>query len=1455
MSETDSHLAVAKAKLDRAIAKLNEELAACSAKKKATIPRLEVQQIASGCESIAGTQDPSSLVEKLILLNISADDSETKSKSESFIRKASDFLDQLVPLISVALGIVGRILNGSTMAVPVTAITNGTCFLLELAAKEKERKDQFLAELDRISYQARRVHELQRHPEDAIIPLMREKCLNLLTAIVGFLSGGLKYLGQNIFKQIGKSLFMGAEVWKGCISNLHLACEEYDQALLLQIASTVIAQSQKAVVQSTEDGEFRKWLTPSTSENDAKLMANLAQRAEGTLQWVLELPEFREWRLGDASAAAKTLWFTGLPGTGKSTVSAYLYDLLMPQYPEDIVLSFFCKRGTPGLTTAFNMVRTLCYQLATKEQFYRKFLQEKPRLPEGDSKEDLIFFFNTLIKEPLSSGPKERTIFILLDGLDELEDSKPLPDTGPASYNTKSEIEILLEQLVTLPRVKILVASRQLPELNSILSKSGTVRHITGADNAADIEKYVEHRVEKSPKLRSGFSEIKLDPVQFFSSKANGIFLWASVVLDVLERAPSTKSFKQALDEVPPTMNSIYDDIFARAEQRRTLNLMLEVLRWTVILPNPFTVRQMAVAAEISLGDKVLDMEDFLRTECGALLNLVPTLGARTGSDKSLEIHIGHETFQAWLAEKFGPQVRWRAHGKAARTCLLYLLNEPSDDSLRLHAITRWRWHLRLSMGIKDREFAEPLTALEGGTPLPQADAAEIFGLLYKFLSSTAAEQWVEYHTARESHSLELFWETHNTCVEIAAWCRTNKEALLDQAIDQLNLEGVELSNLKTWRDTVDDLQTITRMIWPRICHAWLWNTSYDWWTVFWALRSLNRLHIYGHDPTLQEETPRARALVATESELIEKNAKSTNWKKEGELRGSILLHLANTVRIEEAEGITRERCGAITAAGGFDDMSGVCSANLSIFLYQLAIRSETPEGRAALLEEAQTAIQDAIDEDPDGAPRNYYHLGKLYEAARPPQPELALKAYRAAVERDPNHTTDARCEVYQAQEDAFLAQSPPAYAEAAELLERAIADDPANAGNRWFHHLFEAHKKRGDPAAARDTYKRLIAFDPTWHSYWEQIANTYIDTDEFERKRSFNWRSWCDTLAEAASEDPSYADVYWRHWESKAEELAGYQAFEIAVDILSYGVETTAARTDRFAQEAYAQFLFRLGETLCLKGDWEAAVAPLEEAVSRVDEWRLRTGLKLLAFAHMALESWDEARAVAEKRLKGDDDGTEHLAHALLGETCLLEGKPANAIREYKSAIRILERWVAKRAEAKGVADNPKELLNDDLGLYYIDLALVYDNLGRTDQALATFHKALPHVRHEVENCVSMRTLHKSMWRTEGRWHARLAWLLEQLDSRDPKIVEEYELAVWVFQRTVYTEDDFVEITEGREAEAALERIRRGEKWVRPGDEAFKNARMRARISLLRTNWGIDAMDEVQKERSRGRT
>jgi len=274
----------------------------------------------------------------------------------------------------------------------------------------------------------------------------------------------MRYLKHGFFMKVAKSLVLGPEVWQDSIKNLHLAYEEYDQALLLQIAYSINSQQIQTREASLvlKDDAFFEWLAPSVWEVEAQLLANRMQRADGTLGWVLELEEFRRWRVGNLEntglTPTQTLWLNGLPGTGKSTIAAYVYDLLLHQYPDATILHFFCKSGTPGLTTTHNIVRTLCHQLTQKDAFYQRYLQDKPELPSAGRCENVVLLFNTLIKVPLSKGPQDSDIFILLDGLDELEDTSA--QAGQSSYTSKTEIETLLEALVQIPRAKIFVTSR-----------------------------------------------------------------------------------------------------------------------------------------------------------------------------------------------------------------------------------------------------------------------------------------------------------------------------------------------------------------------------------------------------------------------------------------------------------------------------------------------------------------------------------------------------------------------------------------------------------------------------------------------------------------------------------------------------------------------------------------------------------------------------------------------------------------------------------------------------------------------------------------------------------------------------------------------------------------------------------------------------------------------------------
>jgi tetratricopeptide (TPR) repeat protein len=244
------------------------------------------------------------------------------------------------------------------------------------------------------------------------------------------------------------------------------------------------------------------------------------------------------------------------------------------------------------------------------------------------------------------------------------------------------------------------------------------------------------------------------------------------------------------------------------------------------------------------------------------------------------------------------------------------------------------------------------------------------------------------------------------------------------------------------------------------------------------------------------------------------------------------------------------------------------------------------------------------------------------------------------------------------------------------------------------------------------------------------------------------------------------------------------------------------------------------LGETLVQAGRWRDALAPLGEAAACLEDvglWQKRDGLQPLAWTHLALGRWDEARAAADKRLALPDDPrwgdyNRHQGQGVRAACAWFEGNPAEAAREFKAAIRMLGDELiklARRSGTKGAHASSggggdghgasSDIRDEEMGWYLVDLGLVLGRLDRPDQAQAVFRRAPPHVQHEVQVRLQKRAANGCMWRREGREHARLAWVLEQLDVADPRVVEEYKLALWSFRTTLTAEDDWGRGRRGR--------------------------------------------------------
>jgi tetratricopeptide (TPR) repeat protein len=1150
----------------------------------------------------------------------------------------------------------------------------------------------------------------------------------------------------------------------------------------------------------------------------------------------LQLEKFKDWRLSDktGSTPASTFWINGFPGVGKSTISAYVCDLLVQQYPENPILYFFCKNGAPRLNTAHDIVRTMAYQLSETYPTYRRYLQTIQPIPRYQSSEKVIYLFEELIKKPLLQELRDSDIFIVLDGLDELETTSS--STHDAIYNRKLDIEVLLEHLVLLPRIKILVTSRSAPELMKILGESGATHTITRGDNAQDITTYSETRVTKSPRLSRGFQEIEKDPIKYFADKSNGIFLWAAIVLDILERAVTIKEFSEALENPPSALNNLYDQVFTRAKASGNYGWIKEILNWTLVAQKPFTTEQMKKAVELSTGDKLFEIETLLRSECGSLLELIPVLGTEHG--KEYEVHIGHETLQVYLTGTGSNDVLFskiEGHGKAALGCLRYLLGaESSEDCFHLYATEQWRWHMRKSMGrdSDEQRWGSEIEFVDSGDSLPPELARSILICLYQLFTTEKVDLWLE-HEGRKGYNCSFYEVVRDTCEFVGDWYSSNIAAFEDPS-DFSGSDCVDnLGTFNTWRLGIPSSESIGSALWPRCCHIWLWNTWPRWWDVFWAYESLMKLDVWTHHSTAPDST--LTGMMETEKN-IRSEAIAKGYKQNQKIIGRINVRNANVGRHFEKKGSHNTFMNIFTA-GGADELSGACQSNLAVGCYYTGSYCRGLIADTAL-EGGIVRIQDALDENPYDFPRNYETLGRLYESQSQEKYYLAVEAYQRGIEIDPEHLTGCRNQYYLLKRTQLIERENPDYDATIELLEEAIKEDPENAMSNYMHLLADLYKKKGDLDGTRKSLRASIAFNPSCsYNKWDNLADTYIaNINNFEDASNLDRRNWCDVFAEAAVQDPSHAFSYWDRWVSKAESLEHIHHFQAAIDMLEYGIQKTSEIESLSSKAARPKFELSLGNTLCSKAEWTSAVAVLEDALKHEKESNARDSIYMsTGRAYLSCERYNEAEQAFLKLLDlsyNFPDGRAHLA-----EVYLLSGRYPQALKEYKTVIQ--QESQAFKTWKEDENYHYREYRDLSEGRAWLNLGCVYDRMKRPERAVDCFKRAIALFEFAVEEIITPPD-REEIWRWHGRVLASLAWLYERVDGDSERAEKTYAWAVKRFESTVWKEDDELQNSDWREAEQAWERVKRGEKWMFPGEEADVERRKRYRALKFRSDWCV---------------
>jgi Cdc6-like AAA superfamily ATPase len=155
------------------------------------------------------------------------------------------------------------------------------------------------------------------------------------------------------------------------------------------------------------------WLSPI---DYAELQSDTFRKHQkGTGEWFLKFTPFIEWLKGKK----KTLFCSGIPGTGKTMIASIVVNLLKTSFPDDKTGKAFvyCIYKRQDNQEVDDLLASLLGQLAVwqsivpksiRELYYKHQQGEKPRLSRNEIREALCDIVKTY----------SRT-FIIIDALDE----------------------------------------------------------------------------------------------------------------------------------------------------------------------------------------------------------------------------------------------------------------------------------------------------------------------------------------------------------------------------------------------------------------------------------------------------------------------------------------------------------------------------------------------------------------------------------------------------------------------------------------------------------------------------------------------------------------------------------------------------------------------------------------------------------------------------------------------------------------------------------------------------------------------------------------------------------------------------------------------------------------------------------------------------------------------------
>jgi ankyrin repeat protein len=366
-------------------------------------------------------------------------------------------------------------------------------------------------------------------------------------------------------------------------------------------------------------------------------------RVAGTCEWITQNVGYRAWLNSNSGSSnnddTRLLWISGGPGKGKTMMSVFLTEELERRtvsIDNAELAFFFCSAQDEKRNTAIAVLRGLVHQILNKRPQLVKHVSPYFETPERtqqtlSSLETLWLIFSKLIADP-----ELETMFCVLDGLDECEESTLRTLllrivsllTGETSSSTKGAF-------------KLAIISRDMHGLQDC------TRIRLDPDNdekvVSDIKLFVSARVAKLSRIEGFNDDLSASVQSALLQRAEGTFLWVGFAMHELSQKQTCSEIWEALEELPSGLPAIYGRMLLRISPKQR-EMSLAILRWTTLAARPLQLQELAAAVGLLTSSSPVTIGQAIRDAialCGPLLRV-----------QGQEVSLVHQSARDYLLRK-----------------------------------------------------------------------------------------------------------------------------------------------------------------------------------------------------------------------------------------------------------------------------------------------------------------------------------------------------------------------------------------------------------------------------------------------------------------------------------------------------------------------------------------------------------------------------------------------------------------------------------------------------------------------------------------------------------------------------------------------------------------------------------------------------------------------------------